>query len=81
MGEKRRNAAASIAQAGMLVSGEFNGDVETLSSTEYYNGSHWVRGPAMPVAIADHCQATLGSDVVVTGGVCIIGLSGMRALC
>ena len=70
MMEKRRGAATSLTSQGMMVSGGYNGAY--LSSTEYYDGGQWARGPEMPVEMAGHCQVTVGQTVIVTGNISII---------
>ena len=69
MREKRRSAATSLTTQGMLVSGGGNYDDGYLSSTEYYAGGQWVRGPEMPVEMGGHCQVTVGETVIVTGNI------------
>jgi len=66
MREKRGWAAASTTPSGMLVTGGWDG-FGYLSSTELYNGE-WLAGPDLPRPLNGHCQVTVGTAVVVTGG-------------
>jgi len=66
MREKRAWAAGSPTLTGMLVTGGWDG-YGYLSSTELYNGE-WLAGPDLPRPLNGHCQLTVGTSVVVTGG-------------
>ena len=54
-------------QHGLLVTGGFSGNGR-LSSTEYLSTSgHWTPGPGLPTPRYEHCQVTIGQDVLVLG--------------
>ena len=72
MRQKRIDAATSITTQGMLVTGGYNADDGTLSTTEYFDGEQWVAGPEMPVKMRDHCQVTVEETVIVTGNISYI---------
>ena len=68
--EKRGYAGVSVTQDDqVIVTGGWNGG-GYMSSTEYINYGQWVQGSPLPVSVAYHCQATVGSRVVVTGKTC-----------
>ena len=60
-------AGASMSPAGILVTGGEDASGTPLSSTEVLTGEGWVAGPDMPVAVAEHCQVSVGSRVYVAG--------------
>ena len=67
MKKKRHGAAASLTDRGMFITGGYGGR-SRLSSTEYLTSGTWEYGPPLPVAMAGHCQVSLGPGEVIVAG-------------
>ena len=67
MTTERAYAAASLSPTGVLVSGGMDNTLTRLSTTEVLTPEGWIVGPSLPIAVAGHCQVTVGSTVILAG--------------
>ena len=65
--ERTAAAASSTAKGGMFVTGGLDLTLTPLLSTEVLNNGEWEEGPQMPVRLAQHCQVTSESGIIVAG--------------
>ena len=72
MKEKRRMAAVSEYNGGLLVSGGFKGpggssSEDILASTEIFNNGQWTFGPQLPFKLSRHCQVGYAGTAFIAG--------------
>ena len=69
-----------MSPAGIIITGGYDASDTRLRSTEVLTGEGWLAGPDMPVAVASHCQVSVGSRVYVSGRAGVLSIISINII-